>query len=426
MRDRRTGPPEVEIGEHSTVELGRGQLTEDDVRRLRALGSTGALALRDTRRGWAISTRSVTGILVLDRVRLTLTPKLPVPGDQLITWLCYAHGTPVPHEQTLRRWRTSSTGYADLVLPALLAECQAVLRRGPNCGYRPVDRIEPGLRGQLDIRRQVVRRYGAVDRLHVRTHERQPVIWENQICGAALAAAVRLAAGRPALARELAAVAAGFPNPRLDSTATRLLDRARYTRVNQHYRAAHAWSALVLRGGGVSDLLDHRGHRAGSLLLSVDRLWELVVGRMAEDAARRAGGRAARPDEGRIVTLGGLPPGLRSFRPDTLLAFDHPGPTRFLAVDAKHKDLQNTNVDADDRHQLLTYIAGYTTPAAPVAAIVHPARSGTSHRTLRVLGPRGPLGAIEVFGLDTRLPPEQAARPLREFIASFAAPAGSP
>lgn len=322
MTDRRTELPELPLDEHSTATLRRDQLTDDDVRRLRTLQKNGRLTLQDTRNGWKLHTKSVSGVLVLDRLRLTLRPKLPIAGEQLITWLCYANGVPVPHEQTLRRWRTGSTGFTDVVLPALLAECQTLLRRGLNRGYRPAERVEPTLRGRLDVHRQVVRRYGAVDRLHIRTYEREPVIWENQICGAALAAAVPLATGKPALSRELAATAAQFPRPQLGSTATMLLRRARYTRPNQHYRAAHVWSALVLGGGGVSDLLAYRGTHAESVLLNLDRLWELVVRRMATDAAQAAGGRLARSNEGRIVTSGGLgsrirPSGPTSCSPST-------------------------------------------------------------------------------------------------------------
>ncbi|MFJ9864867.1 hypothetical protein [Streptomyces sp. NPDC101165] len=54
-----------------------------------------------------------------------------------------------------------------------------------------------------------------------------------------------------------------------------------------------------------------------------------------------------------------------------------------------------------DRHQLLTHIAGYTTPGGR-----HPGRSG-------------------VLGIDTRPAPEQAAQPLRELVAEFAAGGGS-
>jgi 5-methylcytosine-specific restriction enzyme subunit McrC len=169
-------------------------------------------------------------------------------------------------------------------------------------------------------------------------------------------------------------------------------------------------------------------------MLNLDTLWERVVRQMAVEAATAAGGRPARADEGRITTHGGFGKTPPPFRPDVLLAFDSPDSPdspdpadpadpaagRLLAVDAKYKAYQNKNVSADDRHQLLTYIAGYTAPAAPLAVIVHPGPQGASRRTLEIKGPGGRLGLIEVLGLDTSLTPQQAAEPLRELVAQFA------
>jgi 5-methylcytosine-specific restriction enzyme subunit McrC len=97
----------------------------------------------------------------------------------------------------------------------------------------PRERIETAPRGRLDVRAQAVRRYGAVDRLHVRAFEREVDGWENLVCGAALTAAVTMTA-EPALARALQDAAASFPRPRLPYTAARHLKHARYTRLNAH------------------------------------------------------------------------------------------------------------------------------------------------------------------------------------------------
>ncbi|MFE9427947.1 PE-PGRS family protein [Kitasatospora sp. NPDC006697] len=414
--------PEISVAEHQHTVLTRDQLTEADLRRLRILQDRGRLRLRQVGSSWRVEVKSAAGVLVLDRVRLLLRPKLPIHGSRLIEWLCYAQGVPVPHEQTLRQWQTGSLGYAGVVLPALLLECRQLLNRGLHRDYRPRERVETALRGRLDVRAQAVRRFGTVDRLHVRTFEREVETWENLVCGAALAAATTMA-DQPALARALQDTAAAFPRPRLPYTAERHLDRARYTRLNAHYRPAHTWSRLVLGGGGVDDLLLDRGTRAGSVVLHLDNLWERVVRQMAAEAAAETGGRLAGATEGRIVTDG--EPGLSrsSFRPDVLLAFDSAaGPSRLLALDAKYKGYQGKRVSAADRHQLLTYIAGYTTPASPLAVIVHP--EGPSRYTLTVDSPRGPLGRIEVLGLDPALPPRQAAEPLRRVIAEFAAATG--
>ncbi len=70
-------------------------------------------------------------------------------------------------------------------------------------------------------------------------------------------------------------------------------------------------------------------------------------------------------------------------------------------------------------HQMLTYIAGYTPPSAPMAVIVHPHASGPARRTLKV-GARGRTPVtVEVVGIDTGQPPAQALSPLAEVIGEF-------
>ncbi|WP_328352469.1 McrC family protein [Streptomyces sp. NBC_00445] len=422
--DRMPRLPDLVVKEYKSAELTLAQVTETDQRSLRSLAERNHIGLRTTRTGWSVTARSTVGVFVLQRVRLILRPKFTIPGRQLISWLCYANGVPVPHEPTLRQWPTGSSGYVDAVLPALLTECRSLLSQGLRRDYVRTDRVEPMLRGRLDAMAQATRRYGAVDQLHVRTFERDVEIWENLVCGAALSAAVPLAS-HATLARALKDTAAEFPRPRLPVTAPRMLARARYNRLNTRYRPAHAWARLVLGGGGVTDLLTDRGLRADSMLLKMDRLWELVVRQMAGRVAAEFGGRAVGSGgENAIRTTGDMAITHKPFSPDVLLRFDSPM-SRFLPVDAKYIAYGDRTVSAHDRHQLLTYIAGYTGPDAPLAVILHPNPDEASSRTLSIDGPLGHLGEIRVLGVDTRLPPDQAAEPLRRLVADFVGATGS-
>jgi 5-methylcytosine-specific restriction enzyme subunit McrC len=412
------------VNEHTSAQVPRGLLTAADLRRLHRLRDEGRIGLRETPSGWTLSARATVGVLVLDQVRLALHPKIEIPGEQLITWLCYAQGTrPVPHEPALRRWLIGSSGYAAIALAALLAECRNLLHDGLRRDYVPAERVEPVLRGRLDVRAQATRRYGAVDRLHVRTFERDEHIWENLVCGAALSQARERAwATDPQLARALAETAARFPQPTHPDEASGMLARARYNRLNDRYRTAHAWSRLILGGGGVTDLLTERGLHADSMLLNMNVLWERVVRQMAHDIAAEFGGECQRSDsDPGIRTSGDIGKRHKPFAPDVLVRLPGPSP-RFLPVDAKYKTYAGKRVSSTDRHQLLTYIAGYATPDTPLAAVVHPAPHGEPGRTLTITGPRGRrLGVIELLGLDTRLPPHHAAEPLRAIISRFAA-----
>ncbi|ANP54088.1 5-methylcytosine-specific restriction enzyme subunit McrC [Streptomyces griseochromogenes] len=424
--ERRPGLRDVLLEEHKSVLLEPGDLTEADLRVLTALLDKDRLRLQRTPAGWKLRAKSTVGVLRLERVRLVVAPKMAISGARLMSWLCYASDTRLPLDGPApRKWLTGTAGYAAVVPHALLAECRALLDEGLRRDYVRTEQVRPVLRGQLDLRAQLTHRYGAVDRLHVRNFERRVDIWENLICGAALRAAIPLAADAN-LALALRDLAARFPRPQLPATAPRLLARARYTRLNSRYRPAHTWAGLVLGGGGVTDLLHDRGLPAGSLLLRTDRLWEVVVRRMAARAAREFGGRHVEVAEvPAIRTSDEAGPYPQPFRPDALVRFEDPR-TRFLPVDAKYIGYDGRRLSAENRHQLLTYIAGYTTADAPLAALVHPSPQGATSRTVRIDGPGGRhLGTIRVLGIDTRLAPDQAAQPLRELVAEFAAGGGS-
>ncbi|MGW2744463.1 McrC family protein [Streptomyces sp. NPDC001450] len=424
--ERGSGLRDVFVQEHKSVVLEPGELTEADQRVLDRLRDKDRLRLQRTPDGWKLEARSTVGVLRLQHVRLVVAPKMAISGARLMSWLCYARDTRLPFDDPAsRKWLTGSAGYAAVVPHALLTECRALLDEGLRRDYVRTEQVQPVLRGQLDLRAQLTHRYGVVDRLHVRNFERRVDTWENLVCGAALHAAIPLAADAN-LALALRDLAERFPRPQLPVTAPRLLARARYTRLNSRYRPAHTWARLVLGGGGVTDLLHDRGLPAGSLLLRMDRLWEVVVQRMAARAAQEFGGRHVEVAEvPAIRTSDETGPYPQPFRPDILVRFEDPE-ARYLPVDAKYIGYDGKRLSAENRHQLLTYIAGYTTPDAPLAALVHPGPEGATSRTVRIDGPGGRhLGTIRVLGIDTRLTPEQAAQPLRELVAEFAAGGGS-
>ena len=401
----------VQLGEYESVLLEPDHLTPRDIHRLHALQTRGCLSLTREPTGWRLKADATVGVLVLDRVRVVITPKFAIPGEQLMSWLAYALGTPVP--VTARRWATGPDGYADLVAAALLAQCESLLREGLRRDYVHRQRVEPVLRGRLDVTAQATLRYGQLDRLHVRTFDREADIWDNRVLGSALKAALGLAAS-PDLARALHATAGAFPQAPTPAAALRALDRTHYTRLNARYRPAHTWARLLLRGGGVTDLLTDHGTTADGLLLAMPALWEAVVRRLGTEAVAPYGGHAVRGGSGVGITVRGDLGNTSTFRPDLLLSLPglpgrDPAQRTLLPVDAKYKRYDRHGVSAADVHQLLTYSSGYASADAPTAVIVHPEPGGHAQRTLQVRGPQGLLGIIHVLGVDTRTTPKQAA-----------------
>lgn len=398
----------VQLGEYESAPLEPGHLTPRDVDRLHALQARGCLTLTRERTGWRLKADATVGVLVLDRVRVVIAPKFAISGEQLMSWLAYALGTPVP--ATARRWATGPEGYADLVAAALLEECERLLREGLRRDYVRRRSVEPVLRGRLDVAAQATHRYGQLDQLHVRTFDQEADIWDNRVLGSALKAALTLTAN-PDLARALHGVAGAFPQAPTPAAALRALDRTPYTRLNARCRPAHTWARLLLRGGGVTDLLTDHGTTADGLLLTMPALWEAVVRRLGTEAVGSRGGHAVPGGSGAGITVRGDLGNASTFRPDLLLSLPGPDPAHrtLLPVDAKYKRYDRHGVNATDVHQLLTYSGGYAPVDAPTAVIVHPQQGGHAQRTLQVRGPKGLLGTIHVLGVDTRSTPEQAA-----------------
>ncbi|MEU1705108.1 hypothetical protein ABZ478_06845 [Streptomyces sp. NPDC005706] len=195
----------------------------------------------------------------------------------------------------------------------------------------------------------------------------------------------------------------------------RALERTRYTRLNARYRPAHTWARLLLRGGGVSDLLTDDGTTAGGLLLAMPALWEAVVRRLATEAAAPCGGRPVPSSGATGITVRDDLGSTSTFRPDLLLSLPDPGTDQhtLLPVDAKYKRYDRHGVSAGDIHQLLTYSAGYTPAVARSAVIVHPQPGGYAQRTLQIGSPQRGLGVIHVLGINTHAPPEQAGAWMR-------------
>ncbi|MPZ65693.1 MAG: PE-PGRS family protein [Pseudonocardiaceae bacterium] len=422
MSTRREPPRRrTSIQEYESAELADEELTARDLDVLQTLGQSDLLSLRRLRGSWEIHAKAVVGLLTLDHTVLEIRPKTMVSGEQVMAWIRYALALPT-HVELPRGWSTAPSGLRDLVIAALVAECRVLLRDQLRRDYRRHDSVEPVLRGRLDIAAQISRRFGQVDRLHVRTFDRDVAIWENLACHAALTRAARVAESVE-LARAAHDVAAGFPPCRADRrTVLRWLATARYHRMNQRYRAAHTWAALLLGGGGVSDLLAEGSERAESLLINMNRLWEAVVRRLSEQAVEGHGGSLASATGEQAIVVHEQDRGTRSLRPDVLLQLRADDPS-LLAVDAKYKRYDEHVVDSADVHQLLTYAHEYQAPdGLRRAVIVHPSGLGSTQRTITVRGPSGHLGTVDIVGLDVGQPPPECVAKLSQALPQTVGP----
>lgn len=199
------------------------------------------LEVTELREGLRVRARSWVGVVRLDGVEIRVVPKLA--GDQLglvklvelvtgldgLTRLAGEAGLQLAGESLL-----------DLVALLFAEACQGVLRRGLLAGYVEREEALPMVRGRILADRQVLRRFGRLDRIECRFDELEHDVDENRLLAAALRVAhrrVRSAAVRRRLARLRAVFDPICDVLQLD------LDSARkgtaYNRLNAHYEQAH-------------------------------------------------------------------------------------------------------------------------------------------------------------------------------------------
>jgi 5-methylcytosine-specific restriction enzyme subunit McrC len=409
----------IRTGEHQRFDLETALVGPADRLRLERLAGRRLLALDEVGSRLRIAVNAAAGVIVLDAYRIVVEPKLAFDGTRLVQWMCFACKTNPPTDDLRRRWDSAETGFFDLIVRALVDECRRLERTGIRRDYRRRESVEPVLRGRMDFGRQIAQRYGQVDRLHVRAFARETAVWENQACHAALRKAARLAID-PDLACEASELAKAFPSSANLRATVAVLRRARYTRVNQRYRPAHAWARMVLDDNGIGDFLVESGAAADAFVVDMNRLWEAIVQRMVADAIAPLGG-ALVPIAGadRIRMLGDLG-SVSSYPPDALIGF--PATPRRIPVDAKYKQYAARGIQAPDVHQLAIYAQAYAVDADPFTLLVFPEPGRASRRDLTLTGPAGNLARITVLGIDTELEPAAATGPVQAALAESAPP----
>jgi 5-methylcytosine-specific restriction enzyme subunit McrC len=405
-------PTAVATREYNSVRLARSQLSDRDITVLAAIPDN-LVQCTPVAMGWELRLGPVCGVLHLDHARIAVQPKLMPDGATVASWIGYASTVPLEVDTT-RRWTVDTAGLPDVVISTLIRHCTTLLRDGLHRDYRRNEAADSVLRGRLDIGRQLSRRYGQVDILHMHRFDRDVAVWENLVCRAALDVASRLA-GSGELRRKARATAAAFPACGAPpSTVRRWLATSRYHRMNDRYRGAHMWAGLLLNGGGVNDMLVDGPWNAGTLLINMNILWERVVQRLCADLreARPPGGENPGPI---VVTEGGHV--TRHFLPDAILASHDGAEVVRVPVDAKYKAYSTKALDRDDTHQLLTYAAAFRRPGvAPTAVVVHPRYGAGESRVVKVHAAAGSLGTITVVGVDAAGTVDEALATLRGLI----------
>jgi 5-methylcytosine-specific restriction enzyme subunit McrC len=381
------GPADRRLGE--AVEVGG--------RRLRIRWLTGDQA--------EITTYSWIGVVRFEHHEVHIVPKLCDGNIGVLRMLDYASGLDALREiAAVRTLSEAGTHLRDLICLLLARTSEEILRRGPMRDYVTREDALPAVRGRLLGDRQLLRRFGQLDQLECRYDEYETDTLDNRILAAGLDLAARTASAPEvrAHARRAAADFAALCDPTgLDPAVAGT--QLHYTRQNAHYRQAHHWSLLLLRGRAVRDLYASGGGRTSVFLLDMNRLFEDFVTRLVRDAMAGTDVLVRPQARDRSVLVNeatGRPHG--TVIPDILLTRD----ARRLVADAKYKLYDERNLDSSDLFQAFLYAHALSRagehPNLPTAVVIHPGETQLRHRILIRDAEGRPAARVRTLGLDMR------------------------
>lgn len=385
------------IREWTTCEFPGLELGADDRERLRGLRG-GALEVDELRSGLRLRTHAQVGVVQLDAMRLEIVPKLAggiTRVGQMIQWtLGVGHLDPLDFPADID---PEGRSLVDVIVALLVRRCEDVLRRGLVTEHREHDDLLPFVRGRFLADRQVLRRFGRLDRLHCRFDERTADTRDNRLLFGALTVGSRIATDPEVrgAARRLCTLFDERCAPMRADDRVALS----YHRLNAHYRPAHVLAQLVLDAIGLDHLFDAGPVGGYSFLLDMNQLFEAFVERLVTHVVGKHGTVKPQSRDATILVRGDTGKKYATVIPDLLV--EHGGGAR-VPIDAKYKRYDHRKLARDDLDQAFLYGYAYATGGeAPLALLIHPTEAATtSFLPLEVRSKAGrPPGRLHVVGI---------------------------
>lgn len=382
------GLPGISLDEWRSGVLPGVTMANRDLRlaaRLRARPRDARLDVQPAEDGVTVSTTGAVGVVRFSAFEVRIEPKLPGAHLELFRMVEFAAGldglVQLAGSPALRQ---SDPTLLDFAIDMLSSATERILAAGLRADYVEHEDDLPAVRGRLLADRQALERFGLYDRVICRYDEHEHDIADNQLLAVALARGSRIGtlARVRQRARALAAVLEEVCDPRRLAVALGP-EEFTYSRHNEHYRAAHALSWMVLQEVGLDQTLATGAPRVRSFLIDMNTLFEQFLERLLGLALLPDGVRVEVQRSDSIFWRPDDRTRYARVRPDILLRRPDRSHAR-LPVDAKYKRYDLGRVNVDDLSQAFLYAYAYRDPeaaGAPRALLVHPAESAGAPRT---------------------------------------------
>jgi len=369
--------PIIELAEWQSCERTDVKLADEDRVLAKGLSAKGMgrVTIDELRHGIRVTAHSWVGVLRFSNFEVRIVPKLAGDNLGLVEMIDFASGLDALRRcPMVRQLANDGSHLLDLIAMLFAEECERVIRAGLLSDYVDEEDELPIVRGRILADRQVLQRFGRVDRVVCRFDEHKQDVPENQLLAFTLDLCARRSTNSTVRrkTRQLGHVIAGV----CDSTNLDLRTASYeivYDRLNEHYRAAHELAWLLLDALGISDLFATGSTRVFSFLLDMNRLFEAFVREVLKRLVTATGCNVLyqKSDRSIIVHAGTNRPYARVI-PDFRIR-ETASSGRKLVLDAKYKLYDTVRVSTSDIYQAFLYAYAFNSDRdAPTAGLIYP------------------------------------------------------
>jgi 5-methylcytosine-specific restriction enzyme subunit McrC len=349
----------IELEEGAWTEE-RFQLTDRDRRLLSQFnsGPNGDLVVQELKDSVRIGALSSIGVVRFDSFEVRIYPKIAKSNMRVVQMLGLTRGVDL-----LRRFKhhpfiaADDHSLFDLIIILLVEETQKLIRHGLLSSYKEHEELLPMMRGRLLSDKQLLERFGVLDRLHCRFDELTTNNPENQLLAKALMSSVSLVSNALLRTRVQSCLGDLLVNCSQLDEAVQELKAIHYDRLNQHYRIAHELCWLVLSQSGIKDLFDNGSTKCFSFLINMPKLFEEFAEAVIRILFQGYGYRVKSQSQSSTVirdantgeVYANVIPDLQLFLPNGI----------GYCIDAKYKLYDQKKISSADIYQLFLYSFAY-------------------------------------------------------------------
>lgn len=381
-----------------------------------AASQDGRLIVEELRNGVRVKATSWVGVVRFEGFEVRIIPKLAGDNLGLAKLIDYISDLEVlKKSKGAQKLDGSGESLPDLIALLFAEACQGLIRTALLSDYVEREGDLSAVRGRLLADRQVLRRFGQVDRVECRYDEHEMDILENRIIAATLAVAAKRVTNEyvKSKLRHMQAVFHGVCKVQSINVreANTLLT---YHRLNDNYREAHGLAWLLLEALGVEDIYQSGSTRCFAFLLDMNRLFERFVYRWVDQFLKKTPAHVSyQVGQSSIIWDATASRPYARVIPDLLLKWRNQTGKR-LAIDAKYKIYDQRRLVPDDIYQLFfyAYAFGNKTPNAALSSslLIYPSESANKPIVeLQIKNILGVAGArIGVLGIHIPTALEEA------------------